>query len=196
MSNETAFAAWHKGGGDVLCTRHPLTEDSVVFDVGGYEGNWAKKIVENYNPFIRIFEPAKSAYNTTKARFQSNPKIQVFNFGLSDRDAEVKISLRGDGSSMQDPGGIDIELVQIKDVAQILISPVDLISINIEGEEYNLLSRMITAGIIPLCQNIQIQFHDMYPDSERLRQTIREKFSVTHTEVYNYPFVWECWRAK
>lgn len=198
MNNDKALADWYKDDGDnTFCVRHPLTENSLVLDVGGYEGNWSEKIVKNYNPFICIFEPVKKAHNIAKNKFQNNPKVQVFNFGLSNHTGEVKISLKGDGSCIWNlESGVDTEMICIKDIVQVLTFPIDLISINIEGEEYNLLSHMIVTGIVRLCRRIQVQFHNNYSNCDELRRDIREKLQETHDEIYNYPFVWECWEIK
>jgi FkbM family methyltransferase len=190
----SALTDWYKDDGDnALTVNYPLTEDSVVFDVGGYQGDWSARIAKKYNLFIHIFEPVKSFYEIAKNRFENNPKIGVFNFGLGARDEEVKISLEGYGShvcSLSD----NFETVLMCDVAQIITHSVDLISINIEGGEYDLLSRMLKTGVVEQCRNIQVQFHNTYPDCEKRRQDIRKELSKTHQEIYNYPFVWESWR--
>ncbi len=190
----SVLANWYKDDGDnTLTVNYPLTENSLVFDVGGYQGDWSARIAQKYNPFILIFEPVKSFYEATKARFENSPKVGVFNFGLGARNEEVKISLEGYGSHVCSSSD-DSETVLMCDVAQIIIYPVDLISINIEGGEYDLLSRMLKTGVVERCRNIQVQFHNTYPDCEKLRRDIREGLSKTHTEIYNYPFVWESWR--
>ena len=82
--------------------------------------------------------------------------------------------------------------MELRDVVEIIKSPIDS-SINIEGGEYRLLPRMLDTGIVNLCQHLQIQFHN-YPNCIKLRDDIRRKLMLTHTEIFNYPFVWESWR--
>jgi len=196
MDNFVALSNWYKDDGDnTFCIDYPLTENSVVLDVGGYQGNWSAKIAQKYNPFIYVFEPVKNSYEVARARLKHNPKIQVFNFGLGSHDEEVRISLDGDGSRTWGLGSC-IELVSMRDVAKLVVGLIDLISINIEGGEYDLLPRMIETGVAMECRNIQIQFHNNYPDCDKLRNDIREQLSKTHTEIYNYPFVWEGWKRK
>ena len=111
---------------------------------------------------------------------------------MSGHDEETLVSLKGDGSCTWFLDG-DTELVFMKDVKKVITSPIDLISINIEGGEYNLLSEMIKSDAIKNCRIVQIQFHNIHSGCETLRDNIREKLKEAHHEVYNYPFVWECW---
>ena len=75
---------WFKINGDkTLRLFYKLNQDSVVFDVGGYEGNWASDIFSMYLCNILIFEPVESFFNIIKKRFKQNRKINFFKFGLA-----------------------------------------------------------------------------------------------------------------
>ena len=76
------------------------------------------------------------------------------------------------------------------------ISHIDLLKINIEGPEFQLLPYIISNDIVRHIENIQVQFHDFYPNVISLREEIRHNLSKTHIEKWNYPFVWESWSAK
>ena len=55
---------WFKDNGDsTLRVKYPISENSIVFDVGGYMGEWSLKIVDRYNPYIYIFEPVPEFYS-------------------------------------------------------------------------------------------------------------------------------------
>jgi hypothetical protein len=71
---------------------------------------------------------------------------------------------------------------------------VDLIKINIEGDEFPLLKNLIDNNKTNLFKDIQVQFHQFIPDSINKRNWIREKLSLTHTLTYDYEFVWENWK--
>lgn len=77
-----------------------LTENSVVFDVGGYRGNWAKDIFAKYLPNIYIFEPVKRYYDSMVSFFEKNGKIFLYNHGFGKENMELEISLNEDGSSV------------------------------------------------------------------------------------------------
>ncbi len=53
---------------------------------------------------------------------------------------------------------------------------------------------MIECGLIPMCTDIQVQFHHFYPESEKLRDEIRTALSKTHHLTYDYPFAFENWK--
>lgn len=196
MSNEKALADWYKDDGDnTHFVSYPLTDTSVVFEVGGYKGDWASKVIEKYDCYVSIFEPIESFYTAIVDKFKSNKKVLAFNFGLADYSTIVDFGVKGDESCPWVTGDTN-EIVSAVDVAEVLKLPVDLISINIEGGEYDLLLRMLETGIVKLCRNIQVQFHNNYPDCVELREDIRTRLSETHQETYCYPFVWESWRLK
>ena len=107
------------------------------------------------------------------------------------------LSVLADGSSAFRSGTNQIR-VEFVDIGAFLertkIDKIDLVKINIEGGEYPLLARMISAGLVSRCRDIQIQFHTFYPDAKLLREQLRQTLSQTHFLTYDYPFVWENWR--
>lgn len=170
-----------------------LTEDSLVYDFGGYTGEWAAKLITRHNPHVYIFEPVGQFCAGLVQRFKGNPKVSVFGIGISDGHGLGSIFVNKSSSSTFLPSST-VEKIWLADVAS-LPTP-DMVSINIEGEEYRVLSRALETGWAQKVRHIQVQFHDFYPDCNRLRNEIREKLSETHYEVYNYPFVWEAWSRK
>ena len=79
---------------------YPLSEDSVVVDVGGYMGTWSQQIRNRYNCNIHIFEPVRSYRVDIERRFRGCPKIAVNPYGLSDRSSQASIAVRGDASTV------------------------------------------------------------------------------------------------
>lgn len=41
----------------------PLTQDSIVLEIGAYKGRWASEMCKRYNPKLYAFEPQLWAYN-------------------------------------------------------------------------------------------------------------------------------------
>lgn len=173
---------------------YPLTEESIFWDVGGHTGDWSSEIIRRYNPKAFIFEPVPIFYEACVERFKENPKVYVIDLGLSDHDGMEWISVDGVDSSLFQ-GKRDTRIT-LADVGKLEIPQIDLVSINCEGSEFIVLPRMIETGIVTNFKNIQVQFHDFYPDAHRLRDEIRGDLSKTHTESYCYPFVWESWQLK
>lgn len=191
-----AVIRWRDDDAESLRFEYPLTEDSVVFDVGGYQGDWAHEIAEKYNPYIYIFEPVLQFCSAIRKRFSDNSKVRTFSFGLLDKMKAETMSVDGDCSSLYAGNG-NKAMATFMPLTNFLTAlcrkHVDLIKINIEGAEYPLLRHMINTGIITMFENILIQFHVFYPDAEQIRREIRESLEKTHFPTFDYPFVWESW---
>jgi FkbM family methyltransferase len=191
---------WYRENGeDSLRFVYPLTSESTVFDIGAYRGNFVREIVARYDPHVYVFEPVPQFFEQLVAEFRTNPKVKVCDYGLSSVDSVSPMMLADEGSTIYMTGEMQttVRLRDIETVVQELgINRIDLIKINIEGGEYKLLRRMLGTGLVSICQDIQVQFHSFYPNSQRLRSEIRRDLRETHSITYDYPFVWENWRRK
>jgi FkbM family methyltransferase len=191
--------SWITDGGDTtLRLMYPLSEKSVVVDVGGYMGTWSQQIRDRYNCHIHIFEPVRSYQVEIERRFNGCQKIVMHPYGLSDRTSQTSIAVRGDASTVLVQRSDETEIIELRDVAEALEPMrqrgIDLIKINIEGGEYDLLPRMIETGLAGVCRNIQVQFHPWISHACERRREIQQSLSKTHELTYEYPFVWENWR--
>jgi|SRR5579859_906269 len=191
---------WFRDQGDkTLRVEYDLNENSVVFDLGGYEGQWSSDIFARYCCSIHIFEPAEDFALRIRSRFSRNRAIVVHSFGLSNETTRTQIYLNKDATSIfkatSEPE--DILLVKASDfLAESKIVSIDLMKINIEGGEYDLLDHLIDTGLVTNIGNIQVQFHDFVTDAERRMTVIQAKLKQTHRLTYQYPFVWENWKVK
>jgi FkbM family methyltransferase len=194
-----AHRKWVQDKGDSqLRLAYDLNASSVVFDIGGYQGDFASALYQRYQCPIYIFEPVVDFYQMCEKRFSGNTKIKCLNYGLSNVDSEICISRDGDASSTTRKTSSHLkEKIALKDVVTALenlhVHAIDLLKINIEGGEYDVLPRLIEAGFIKNIRFLQIQFHDFIPNSVEMRKKIRAQLSATHQEQWNYPFVWESW---
>ncbi len=190
-------ALWKKGHGERSRYLYDLNENSIVFDLGGYKGQWASDIFSQYVPNIYIFEPVKKYAQDITDRFLHNKKIKVFAFGLSNKEATEDIWIAGDRSSTYTLKGTK-ETIEFKSAKNFFatekITTIDLMKINIEGGEYDLLEHLLETGLVKNIQNIQVQFHDFVPNAEKRMIAIQEKLKKTHHTTYQYPFVWENWK--
>ena len=181
---------------DILHT-FDLDKSSTVVDIGGYVGEWAEHIERKYNPYMHIFEPMPSAIKQLEEKFAKNPKISIYPWALSNYVGQENLVLKGPGSTIHtsvqsNHGKVNIA---VKDAAEALedIGNIDLLKINIEGAEYQVLPRLLEAGVINHCKGVVIQFHEWHPNAKRLRKEIRNKLAYTHQCHWNYEFVWEYW---
>jgi len=191
---------WFRDNGDKTHRlNYDLKESSIVFDLGGFHGQWAADIFCKYASQVFIFEPVENFAQQIMQRFSNNKSIRVFKFGLSDTDKSERLSLSEDGSSIFKREGEEvlIELKQInKFIDEYKITLVDLMKINIEGGEYDLLEFLIKTGAIIKFRNIQVQFHDFIPDAYKRMKNIQIELQKTHSLTYSYEFVWENWVLK
>ncbi|WP_367849024.1 FkbM family methyltransferase [Rhodoferax sp. WC2427] len=194
-----AHRKWVQDKGDsTLRLAYTLNSGSVVFDIGGYKGDFANALYQQYQCPIYIFEPVSDFYQICEARFSGNTKIKCFNYGLSNTDSEIFISRDDDASSTaRQTSGHLKEKIALKDMATTMenlhVHEIDLLKINIEGGEYDVLPRLIETGFIKNIRFLQIQFHDFIPNAVEMREKIRGQLASTHREQWNYPFVWESW---
>ena len=191
---------WEDDGGDARFRYdYPLTHNSFVMDLGGYEGQWTSEIYSRYGCKIAVFEPVRQFSQALSERFEANEDVEVLQLGLGAVSESQTIYVRGAGSSTYRKRA-DAEEIRIVDVKQWFddnrITSVALMKINIEGGEYDLLDRMIETGLIESIENIQVQFHNFTVDAKRRMERIQEALQCTHRLNYQYRFVWENWARK
>lgn len=193
---------WHNIDGDTnLRLNYDLHEDSIIFDLGGYKGEWTSNIYSMYNSTIFVFEPVPDFAQKLVERFQKNPKIKVHKFGLANLTKIAKISLSENASSLIrteiSKNQVQVKLVKASDFfIQNSIKKIDLMKINIEGSEYELLDHLLDNQLVCRIKNLQIQFHDFIPNAEIRMADIQQRLSYTHELTYQYTFVWENWKLK
>ena len=178
---------YRKRGDEVLRIEYNLNSESVVFDLGGYIGDFTEQMFKKYSCSIYLFEPVKELYDICASRFAGNDKIKCYNFGWSSTDGNYFISNKGSSSSII--GNVTSgECVSIVDISRYLdentVDNIDLIKINIEGGEYDVLGRLIETGAIKKCRYLQIQFHDFVENAVEKRNDLRERLSLTHRESW------------
>jgi FkbM family methyltransferase len=191
---------WKDDNGDkTLRLNYELDENSVVFDLGGYEGQWASDIFSKYLCNVFVFEPYQKYADCIEKRFIKNSKIKVFPIGLAETTKDDYLSVSDDGSSIfkKSQNMVTVKLEKASDfILQHKINKIDLLKINIEGGEYNLLNHIVDSGLIHIIENIQVQFHYFYPNAKLSMDEIQRKLMLTHKTTYQYPFVWENWKRK
>lgn len=192
---------WFRARGDqTLRLDYDLGPESIVLDLGGYEGQWSSDIFARYCCVIHVFEPVADFAEGIRRRFERNERLFVHPFGLAEESSDsVQLSVDGDASSAFTTGtnSETIKLVRASDFFQERkIEWVDLMKINIEGGEYALLEHLIDTGLIRKVKNIQVQFHDFVPDAEARMAGIQRELEKTHFLTYQYPFVWENWSLR
>lgn len=195
--HEKMVKKYQKDGGDSFFRyNYKLNNSSNVLDLGGYKGQFVSDIFSRYQCNVFVFEPMFEFAKQIEKRFQLNNKIEVFQFGLGDSTRSEKLGISDNGSSIFAKGK-NFEEIRILDIKEWMkqkeIEKVSLIKLNIEGGEYEVLSRLIETGLINLFENIQVQFHDISINSRSQMEEIQNNLKKTHNLTYQYDFVWENW---
>ena len=196
--NSNEIGRWFNDRGDYTHNiTYDLNENSIIMDLGGYTGVWAQQMIEKYNPNVYILEPVHSFYDGMVSKFENNPKVRLLNVGVGIEDIDGVIYMGGDGTSSNliNENGINVKFNTIDTILNNFgLEYVDLIQINIEGDEYPLLENMILTGSINKFKNIQIQFHLGIDNNVDRRNKIQEGFIANgFKNNFDYPFVWESW---
>ena len=188
---------WHSDNGDYTHRlNYNLNNESIVFDLGANEGWFVEQINNKFGSKIFCFEPINKFITLIEKKFIKNKNIIILPFAISDKN-ETNIIYYNDNSSsiyVKNDEPIKINCITLDEVInKYKINKIDLIKINIEGEEYKLLEYIIKNNLIEKCMNIQVQFHVIIEDYEKRYNLIKTELEKTHHLTYKYPFVWENW---
>lgn len=185
-----------------LRTTYPLNEKSIVFDVGAYTGDWALEIHKKYKCTVHCFEPVREFFYKLRQNVRIYPDVICHNFAISNIDNDQYIYKNQDGSGFYLENNSDEEIVEVRSIGSIFrtdfsdVEHVNLMKLNIEGEEYNVLEEMIEENLIGLVDNFQIQFHRDAPNYDERRKFIQSALAKTHKQTYNFDYIWENWEIK
>ncbi|MEK7472793.1 MAG: FkbM family methyltransferase [Patescibacteria group bacterium] len=179
-------------GDDRLLVNYPINSKGTILDVGGYTGVFSDKLLAINDVNLIIFEPVQKYYKILKKKYTKNRKVKIYNLGLSDQNYSDSISVSNDSTSLFKNTG-KTEKANFIDVGLFVkkVKKIDLMSINIEGSEYQVLDRLIKTNQIKKIKYVQIQFHDFVPNAKIMRRALIKKILKTHKIRYSYPFVWE-----
>lgn len=185
---------------DLRYTYPDLTPDSVVIDLGCYEGTFAAKIHEKYGCRVFAFEPVPEFFARCVERFNGHfPKITVLNLALGAEDGEVTGKIKGDMSGLYADNGEPWKCRMIRGVGMfslLNLDEVDLIKINIEGGEFDLLDDLIDSHVLHRFRNIQCQWHDVVPGAQARYDARQADLAETHALTFDHGWVWQNWRLK
>jgi FkbM family methyltransferase len=195
---------WYADRGDqTLRLDYDLAPGSLVLDAGGYRGNFAADLFCKFGCRIEVFEPVGPFAKGVEDRFAQNPLVTVHRFGLGGESRRDLILVdEGASSAVLTPAGVEAEReeIEIRDVVEVMDTvdrdEIDLLKVNIEGGEYELLERLLSAGRASRIRHLQIQFHPRVPDAEPRRRAIQEGLSETHRQIWDYPWIWESWERR
>jgi FkbM family methyltransferase len=186
-------------GDETLRLDYDLGPDSIVLDLGAYQGAFAHDIGTRYGSRLYLSEPVPQFIDQLRVRFAGDPKVTILPFAMGGQDGELSLSLDADATSMFKAGAAAV-VAPVRAIDKVLdelgVDRVDLLKINVEGAEYDILEALVRSGWISRVRDIQVQFHDFVPDAPARLAALRRRLSATHFPTYLYTFVWENWRRR
>jgi len=127
----------------------PLSNNMVYVDVGTFDGDSTESFIKNRSGkfhHILCFEPDTINYEKTKTKFQSYNNIDMFNYGLSDKDEVGYLEGVGtEGAKMVkhiQEKGVNFQQINNRTLDSLNLQEVTLIKMDIEGYEMNALVGM------------------------------------------------------
>lgn len=195
-----AHQNWRRDRGDeTLIFDYPLNENSFVIELGAYQGLWTKNMLKKFDCRILSIEPIPSFYKqfVNSLSEEQKQKLILENCAITPENTQVELFVSHDASSIYQKNGEKI-VVDGFTMQHLFnkhnISKVELIQINIEGEEYSLLENWIENDFIKKFKFVQVQFHTFVENYVERRNKIQENLlSKNFKQKYNYDFVWESW---
>lgn len=188
----------------------PLGTESIIFIVGGFQGAHAGYYIDNYNPYVYIFEPQTKMAKELALKFKKNSKVKVLPFGLGVETMVAQLSRVGtdrcsfihrlpgkDGNETTFEG--PYELSRTVEIEKFMedegIKKIDLFFSNCEGYEFKLLPWLVESGVIKNIRFLMVQFH-LHHEGAEMMAKIREMIGRTHDVRDDYEPAWITWKPK
>lgn len=202
----TNFELYILAGGESMYWRDvpqsPNNQIAVV--LGGHTGNSAVRLAKKgYKVFV--FEPvAEFASEIRELAKKKHVDLEVLELAAASSNGLVKVSQEGEktftlnhrSDLVSGHNLIAVPSVDFSDWVNALGSDIGVLEVNIEGSEYDVLDVILTRSIVSRIDRFNIQFHKVNATSERDREDLRKALARTHTQVWNFDWVWEVWVKK
>lgn len=166
-----------------LNTEYSENRPYIVFDVGANQGDYCTALIENIqikDLLIWCFEPSKDTFKKLHLNHSKTPKVILNNFGFGNQTEEIPLYTNEPGSliaslfPLERAYGtteklINFEMVSIQTIDDFLagnnISQIDLLKLDIEGNELNALFGAESALNSGKIRAIQFEFGTCNIDS-------------------------------
>lgn len=183
--NEQSQSVWQANNLEHLRYEYDLSPNDVVIDLGAYRGEWANEIRARYGCAVIAVEPTDAIDDypceyIKKAAWLNEGKLAV-------GGAYYYTSAYESPTHEFECFDVNSLLARFDDIA--------LVKINIEGAEYVLLDHIIQHGYHKRIRNLQVQFHQIYPEPFAAWYSgIESRLKLTHQIQWRWPFCWESWQ--
>jgi len=208
--NEECGRYWSSPLSDISVRWNLIPGATVIFEVGGNIGEDLMQYVQKF-PLAKIYsyEPVPELFAQLQQSFGTNPNVKLTQAGVSNADRKVKFTVggkHGEGSSHTNTSAYGTKInVQLRDVNALLTEVQqqtgkvpDAVSINCEGCEYGVLTRMVQTGWLGKVGFIQLSWHVVGGVANRVTQrcAIEKVLWDKYEPAYHALYGWQGWRLK
>lgn len=193
------YGRFLKAGGDrLLVENFNLNAESLVVDFGGFRGDWAAAMIDNYGVQCLIVEPIPSFAEAIARRFEGDSRVRIMCCGFGKEAGKREIYLADDATGINAHGiPISVEFCTVTVLGHFIATTgVSVASVNIEGGEYELLESLLDSGLISVFKTLLIQFHHIDKISEMHYEKLQQQLLLGHNLTWDYPYVWQRWDRK
>ena len=192
------FLQFISDGGDTLIFKNIiLNKDSVIIDGGGFNGEFTDEILKKNFHKIYIYEPDTNFYNDLLKKYKFEKKVEILNLALFDKEQIITLSENSNASSIMEniEDGTKVKAVDISKEFK-KYKNIDLLKLNIEGAEYNVISRLIETQEINKVTYLLVQFHKEHDLDGSKFEKINLEILKNYIIVFNYKYVWSLFIRK
>jgi FkbM family methyltransferase len=182
-------------GDDTLLTDFEFDSGDTVIEGGCYLGDFTRRIATCGEPRVIGFEPIPEFFEKAQEATIAFPNVAIHCAGLSDRNAEVDIFSNGESSSAYRRDGkiLKTKMRSIVDVVVENHSTISLLALNVEGEEYAIIEKLIETSLMSNINTLIVQFHLINEKSMSRYDAISKNLAKSHIVAWRFPFIWERW---
>lgn len=196
----------------------------VVLEVGTNVGSDLEVWLPRF-PSAKFFsvEPIPDLFRRTRQRFHDTARVKLLNFGLSDVDGNASMAFEGAAGEASSAfaavpaaapasfgsggsGRRGGQVIQLRDASAVLREiadevgrPPDVVSMNCEGCEYAVLERLLSTDWVAQVAFLQVSWHKTagVPDRKARHCEIEHRLHETHDLVwFDFSFGWQGWAKR
>lgn len=201
---------WTLPVSDVSVRFNLIPGATVIFEVGGNIGEDLEQYVWRF-PAATIFtyEPVPALCTVLQQKFGTNGNVHITQVGASNADRTTSFVIggkHGEGSSHTNVSAVgETVTVQLRDVHALLVQVQqltgkvpDAVSINCEGCEYDVLTRMAQTGWLGKIGFLQMSWHVVggVPNRVAQRCAVEQVLWNNYDPQYHALYGWQGWKLK
>tara|TARA_X000000950_G_C13816566_1_gene620079 strand:- start:747 stop:1394 length:648 start_codon:yes stop_codon:yes gene_type:complete len=185
------------GGDRIIFENIKLNINSVIIDGGGFNGEFTDEIIKKKFQKVYIYEPDKIFFEYLKKKYEFKENIEILNYALFNKKQNIILSENSNASSIMENSkvGSMVEAVDILDEFK-KYKNIDLLKLNIEGAEYEVISRLLKTQELTKIKYLLVQFHREHDLNGTKFEKIFFEISKNYNVIFNYKYVWSLFIRK